>query len=239
MVGNNEDCPVFIQQVQEVPQIFIGINIGIFNEFLIGCYIQTRLKISFFCPVPEYMSHIVYVVNMREDDFHPFFFNGVFQAISLPLCIYFPARLHDFTNHGFLSAQCNHNRLHIIHIFNNFIVKAFWVKQHIAIINVHTVANPHFNAGPIFRHVKDTYRTTYPCCPIFIRNCINHIFHKFIIFHDGQWLFILFFLIDCYCIVNALCIRLQQTNPTFHTICQYNAEFFGAKFGIFPVFCVL
>ena len=34
--------------------------------------------------------------------------------------------------------------------------------DNMAIINVHTVANPHFNAGPIFRHVKDTYRTTYP-----------------------------------------------------------------------------
>ena len=89
MIGENHDCPAFINQIHKTADIIISNFIGGFCKFYNFFFIVLR-SIAIFHILHVVMTLKVDVVHMGEDDFYTFFFDHVVHNFGLPFCSFDP-----------------------------------------------------------------------------------------------------------------------------------------------------
>ena len=98
VVAHDEDTPILFQQRQEAAQIAVGLTIDFQDIVLVGfCPDQSFRRVGArFGVMPEFMAHLVNIVNMAVDHFKARLLGAVAQRLALVFADLFPASRHKF-----------------------------------------------------------------------------------------------------------------------------------------------
>ena len=86
MVGNDDHRPTFVEQMQKLSEITIGILINLRHKFLENDFVNVFI-LAVFAPHPEIMPLTVNIVQMRKNNIIVIFLDQIIDGVSLPLTI--------------------------------------------------------------------------------------------------------------------------------------------------------
>ena len=148
MVRDDQDGPAFIEKMDELPQIIVGLDIDVLHEFEVDFFGQ--LGVIFFLHVPnEGMLLQVNIVEMGEDDVVLLFFDQIVERIGLPLRRDIPRCQHTVGGqHGVRHAD--HGRRRDRAEFARHFVEEFLRMPDLALGEIHGGGDPDAYGAAVF-----------------------------------------------------------------------------------------